>query len=111
MDTMWVVGVGHAVGLVNREHAMPGEEYFHASFSKRMVDEQIPIQVPADTFFNGKVGEGLLRVIEDNTKAARKALAYWTKVEKERDDGLSAMEAYYRKCAQEVARKSKSEDL
>jgi len=66
MKKMWVISAtGKALGLVDRVDG----KYFHMSISQKMAENETPVEVPDDDFFNKKIQEKLLKKVLKKSKA------------------------------------------
>ena len=74
------------VGLTDR---IGKAEYFPICFSKQMVEQEIPLEVPDDDFVNGKIAERLIFKYPDQSKAKAVYAAY---VKKADEAALKAFE-------------------
>ena len=72
---MWVMApAGKPVHLTDK---IGKQDYTAMSISEEMADKGIPVSVPNDDFFNGKIAEKVIQLYPDQDKAPDVALAYW----------------------------------
>ncbi len=70
MSTLWVTtGTGKAIGLTEK---LGRENYIAAEITKDMAEKGIPVEVPDTPFWRGKITEGLLKGVAENSEAKTK---------------------------------------
>jgi len=71
MRKIWVYSE-KPVGLVDRSTLDKDGNPFYLSIDKKMADKKIPVEVPDNDFFNGKINEKTILLYPDQAKAKKK---------------------------------------